>query len=159
MILSILITRDTGGIDLGLRHRIPADEYDLLNSLVRSCRNLGMLSYPKMLAQYPTETPITMIWVGVEEMKRFSLALYRVAHMCTTVDRNEIISEKLLTTADLSFSMPYSDEVWNLPKGSDVRPLVKAIAQTRQNENLDHQKWISTSFSTLHDDLVEFKWI
>ncbi|KAJ5354596.1 hypothetical protein N7541_005640 [Penicillium brevicompactum] len=159
VILSILITKETGDMDLGLRHRIPADEYDLFDALVRSCRNLGMFSYPKMLAQYPTATPITMIWVGVEEMKRFALALYKVAHISTTGDRNESACEKLLTIADLSFSMPYCDEVWNIPRGSDTRSLVRAIAETRQDENTDDKEWISTSSTTLHDDRVNFKWI
>lgn len=159
MILSVLITRDTGGVDLGLRHRIPADEYDLFDSLVRSCRNLGMLSYPAMLAQYPAGTSVTMIWVGVEEMKRFALALYKMAHICTSAEQKEGICQKLLTVADFSFSLPYSDEFWNLPKGVDARPLVKAIAQTSQEENRDHEKWINSSFATLHDDRVSFKWI
>lgn len=80
------MNRESRAVDIGLRYCIPADEYDILASLVQSCRNLGMFSYPEMLAQFQDDTPLMMIWVGVEEVKQFLLALYKVAHICTTVD-------------------------------------------------------------------------
>ncbi|CAG8388286.1 unnamed protein product [Penicillium salamii] len=159
VIFSIFTTRDSGGVDFGLRHRIPAEDYSLLNALVQSCRNLGIFSYPEMLNQYPAGTPITMIWVGVEEMKRFALALYKVTHICTTVDRQANASEKLMTVADLAFSMPYSDETWSLSKETEGQTLSKATAQASQKRDGDNEKWINSSFTTLHDPEVSFDWI
>ena len=159
IILSVFVSRDTGGVDLGLRHRIPAEQYDLLTALVQSCRNLGVFSYPEMLAQHPIGTPVTMIFLGVEEMKRFTLALYKVTHICTSVDRQESTSNKLLTVADLAFSMPYSDELWNRQEGADGQSISMATAQAGQKENRDHEKWINSSFTTLHVPQSSFKWI
>ncbi|CAG8920225.1 unnamed protein product [Penicillium salamii] len=159
VIFSIFTTRDSGGVDFGLRHRIPAEDYNLLTALVQSCRKLGIFSYPEMLTQYPAGTPITMIWVGVEEMKRFALALYKVTHICTTVDRQANASEKLMTVADLAFSMPYSDETWNLSKETEGQTLSKATAQASVKRDGDNEKWINSSFTTLHDSEVSFDWI
>jgi hypothetical protein len=158
VILSILMTRDSRAVDLGLRHCIPAEEYDLLMALVRSCQRLGIFSYPDMLAQHHPDAPLKMIWVGVEEMKRFALALYKVAHICTVMNTRETSQEKLLTLADLSFPTPDSDEMWDHP-GTDPEALPRVAAQNNRTENGDPKEWISTSYTILHDRRVNFEWI
>lgn len=55
---------------------------DILVALIKSSMKRGMVSYPKMLAQYkqlelkPETAP--HIWIGIEEAKRFALTLYHV---------------------------------------------------------------------------------
>lgn len=112
-----------------------------------------------MLAQYPNDTPLMMIWVGVEEVKRFALALYKVAYMCTAADMAESTDERLLTLADLSFGMPDSDELWNLPRGSDFQSHIRATAESSQGENRDCRNWISSSAAILHNSRVNFRWL
>lgn len=73
IILSMFIAKEKATFDLGLRYPVKAEEYDFLVALVRSCRQLGMFLYPNMLAQYDDTAPTVLVWVGVEETKRFGL--------------------------------------------------------------------------------------
>lgn len=158
IIFTIFIAKEKATFDLGLRYQIEAEEYDLLAALVQSCRKLGMFLYPNMLAQYDDTAPAVLVWVGVEETKRFGLALYKVSRMCTCPDsagsRNQ-----LLSLTDLSFGMPDSDESWNAPADVGSEGLQRVALQTNHRENGDPDWWISRSSTVLYDNLVDFDWI
>ncbi|KAL4904184.1 hypothetical protein BDW74DRAFT_155227 [Aspergillus multicolor] len=151
LIFALLVAKqgaqdDPSSINLIFRFNLPPHKYDLLTSLVATCRRLGLFHYPTMLAQHAPSAPIALVWVSVEESKRFGLALYKVCRLASPVSsysqhfdepgrRAEADAVKkgsdgtgytlrsglradLLTLADLEFCMPDSDDVWNIPPGT-----------------------------------------
>jgi len=61
---------------------------------------------------------MTCIWVGVEEIKRLGIALYRVCKLCSNNDSSDVnggghLKPEFLILADLQFPMPDSNELWN----------------------------------------------
>lgn len=61
---------------------------------------------------------MTCIWVGVEEIKRLGIALYRVCKLCSNNDSSDVnggghLKPEFLTLSDLQFPMPDSNELWN----------------------------------------------
>lgn len=159
VILALFVAQEKGTSDLSLRHHIEAEEYNFLAALVQSCRQLGIFSYANMLARYGSTAPHALVWLGMEETKRFGLALYKVCRMCACPDSANGNRGQLLSLADLTFSMPDSDEVWNAPV--DVGPeIFKEIAsRTDLRESGDPQGWISSSSAVLYDRHVDFDWI
>lgn len=158
IILAMFIAKENTAFDLGLRYQIETEEYDLLVALVQSCRRLGMFLYPNMLSQYDDTAPAALVWVGVEETKRFGLALYKVCRMCTCPDSARSRSQ-LLSLTDLSFGMPDSDESWSAPADAGTEGLQRVALQTNYRENGDPEWWISRSSTVLYDNLVDFDWI
>jgi hypothetical protein len=49
-IFALFLAGERAAIDLNLRYRIQDDEYDILVTLVKSCRLGGIFSYPNILA-------------------------------------------------------------------------------------------------------------
>ncbi|KAJ5648797.1 uncharacterized protein N7484_002520 [Penicillium longicatenatum] len=118
-----------------------------------------------MLQQHDVDAPLALMYVIVEEIKRFGLALYKVCRLstptsfdlsgeCFNGDRND-----LLTLADLSFCMPDSDELWNAPWGRGSEVLNKSDSSAVGRDNGDARNWISQSSALLHDARVSFDWI
>lgn len=91
-------------------------EYEVLVALIRSCKRRGMFHYPNMHAQYDragiSQKTAMYIWVGVEEAKRFALAVYQLWRMCKDRGLAENAGEDLLTVADLEFPMPAGEHLW-----------------------------------------------
>ncbi|KAL3449620.1 hypothetical protein BJX65DRAFT_41822 [Aspergillus insuetus] len=77
VILSIIMEADSV-VNLDLRASISATDLVLLKSLVGSCRKLGMFFSPNMLARYKEADLLSFAWVGIEELKRFSMGLYKL---------------------------------------------------------------------------------
>lgn len=98
-----------GAVNLDLNISISAADLELLKSLVGSCRKLGMFFYPNMLARYKESDLPSFVWVGIEELKRFSMALYK---LCTGV--NSLATDNsLLHAGELQFPLPSNDPLWN----------------------------------------------
>lgn len=98
-----------GAVNLDLKTSISATDLALLKSLVGSCRQLGMFFYPNMLARYKESDLPSFVWVGIEELKRFSMALYK---LCTKV--NSLATDNsLLHARELQFPLPSNDPLWN----------------------------------------------
>lgn len=159
VILALFIEQRKGTFDLALRYRIEPEEYDLLVALVRCCRRLGMFSYTNMVARYRSTAPHALIWLGMEETKRFGLALYKVCRMCSCPDSANGDRSQLLSLADLTFCMPDSDEIWNAPINVGPEVLKKVASRTSLREGWDPQGWISSSSTVLYDSHVDFDWI
>ncbi|PKY00055.1 hypothetical protein P168DRAFT_307721 [Aspergillus campestris IBT 28561] len=158
-IFALLLAGDQAAFDLNLRYCVQPDEYKLLLALVQTCRRTRIFCYPEMLAQHSATAPLAMVWVSVEEIKRFGLALYKVCRMTTCAgstdgDRSRGRDE-LLTLADLSFGMPDSDELWDVEPGSYQRTALK----TTLRDNRDSTSWVSVSADVLYDAGVDFDWI
>ncbi|KAJ5907148.1 uncharacterized protein N7473_004064 [Penicillium subrubescens] len=165
IILSLFIARENSSTDLSMRCRLPDDKYDLLAALVQSCRRWDIFYYPNMLLQHDADAPLAFVYLSVEEIKRFGLALYKVCRLstptsfdlsgdCSNGGRND-----LLTLADLSFCMPDSDELWNAPLGGESEVLNKYDSSAVGRDNGDAKNWISQASALLHDARVGFDWI
>lgn len=161
IILALFIARGNGNMDLGMRCQLPDNKYQLLVSLVRSCRRWGMFSYPNMLQQHDADIPLALVWVSIEEVKRFGLALYKVCQLATCFNVNGESGGRnvLLTLADLSFCMPDSDELWNAPSGTESEKTRVFACSAVERDNGDPKNWISQASSLLRDPQVGFDWI
>ncbi|OOF98690.1 hypothetical protein ASPCADRAFT_394095 [Aspergillus carbonarius ITEM 5010] len=162
LIFAALVAKQESTLDLNLRCQLPGPQYELLISLVATCRRRGIFSYPNMLMQYDATAPIALIWVGVEEIKRFGLALYKLCRLCgrsdLPPDRHENDRSELLTLADLDFCLPDSDAMWEGAPATMEEARSLAVGQTcRDNRNPDG--WISQSSGKLYDAGVRFDWI
>ncbi|PYI03537.1 C6 and C2H2 transcription factor [Aspergillus sclerotiicarbonarius CBS 121057] len=170
LIYALLVAKHEMSLDLNLRCQLPAPQYELLTSLVTTCRRRGMFSYPTMLAQHHADAPIALIWVGVEEVKRFGLALYKLCRLCArrddasghaSTDGDGSGVSELLTLSDLDFCLPDSDAAWEAAPASgaeagSIRSL--AMGQTCR-DNRDPDGWISQTSGRLYDAGLGFDWI
>lgn len=101
----------TGGVvNIDLKASISAADLELLKSLIGSCRRLGMLFYPNMLARYKEADLPSFVWVGIEEAKRFSLALYK---LCAKLSSPSPDDRPLLHASELQFPLPSNEPLWN----------------------------------------------
>ncbi|OJJ03316.1 hypothetical protein ASPVEDRAFT_170685 [Aspergillus versicolor CBS 583.65] len=165
LIFALLIAKQESTLDLNLRFQLPDEKYKLLTSLVETCRQVGLFNYPNMLARFHPSAPIALIWVSVEEIKRFGLALYKLCRMCTRTSladkggSSRGLRSELLTLADLDFCMPDSDEIWNAPPSSGTEWFRSTALQQSCRDNRDPDGWISQTAVKLHDEHVGLDWI
>lgn len=88
------------------------------------------------------------IWVGVEEIKRFGIALYKVCKLCSNsdssnVDGSDHFEPELLTLSELQYPMPDSNKLWNAESNM---VLSKGLAEVEPSATLDgrrEENWIS----------------
>ncbi|OGM48303.1 C6 and C2H2 transcription factor [Aspergillus bombycis] len=163
LIFALLVAKQETSLNLNMRFQLKDSTYELLTSLVETCRRLGLFYYPNMLAQHHSSAPIALIWVNVEEIKRFGLALYKICRLCTRSasterDGSDKPSE-LLTLADLDFCMPDSDEMWNAPSSTGVELIRSSALQRECRDNRDPDNWISQASGKLCDSGVGIDWI
>lgn len=114
-IIFSFIINSRGALDLDLKFSLPSSDKELLEALVQSCRKLGMLNYPKMLAQYKNSGVASFVWVSVEEVKRFNLALYKVCGKLGKDNPNGDVNlaMPLLSISELQFPMPENEPLWS----------------------------------------------
>lgn len=165
LIFALLVSKQESTLDLNFRFQLPDSRYELLTSLVQTCRRLGLFNYPNMLSRFHPSAPIALIWVSVEELKRFGLALYKLCRLCARGDSTNKSSSssglrnELLTLRDLDFCMPDSDQVWNAPPGSGSEWFRSIASQQTCRDNQDSAGWISQTSANLYDERVSFDWI
>ncbi|KAF7714155.1 Fungal Zn(2)-Cys(6) and C2H2 domain-containing protein [Penicillium ucsense] len=169
LIFSLLISQDQ--LDLQLTHALPELPSRLLVALVRSCLKRNMFFYPSMLTQFkPGVDPDVFIWLGIEEIKRFCLSLYRVCRQCRVFDPKILEDaptfsarrgprapgERLLSLTDLQFALPDSDELWDATSGLAARLAENPAAC--HNANVE-EKWISQTARLLQPRDAQVQWI
>ncbi|KAE8313490.1 hypothetical protein BDV41DRAFT_564349 [Aspergillus transmontanensis] len=143
-----LLQGDQNRLDLRLTHTLPEISSQLLVALICSCLQRNMFHYPSMFAQFhSTSVPDVFIWVGIEEVKRFALALYKVYRRC------RIDGARRLSLANLQFAKPDSDELWHA--SSDLASRIPASYGDKNKE----ENWISQTARLLQPGDVEFDWI
>jgi hypothetical protein len=122
-----------------------------------------MFYYPNMLRQHDANAPLALVWVNIEEIKRFGLALYKVCQLatCSNLNGESVNSGRndLLTLSDLSFCIPDSDELWNVPPGTESEKWRAVASSAVERDNGDPKNWISQASTLLHDAQVSFDWI
>jgi hypothetical protein len=162
LIFAVFVAKKEAAFDLGLRFQIPAQKYELLSSLVETCRRAGLFHYPNMLLRHHTSAPPVLVWVSVQEIKRFGLALYKLCRLCSrdgggTIEKGgSVLKSNLLNLTDMDFCMPDSDEIWNAPKTGFNR---LTDLQQPSRDNRDSGEWISKTSGQLYDNRVAFDWI
>ena len=79
-----------------------------------------MFYYPNMLSRYQETSLASFIWVGIEEIKRFNLALYKVCGKLSSnsmagagINDNYDAQMDLLSASELQFPLPSSSALWN----------------------------------------------
>ncbi|KAJ5672907.1 hypothetical protein N7507_002034 [Penicillium longicatenatum] len=169
LIFALFLSHST--LDLGLTHSLPINTSRLLIALVHTCLKQNMFYYPSMLAQFNPETdPEVLIWLGIEEIKRFCLSLYRVcrqshiagpdiqqdASVLNTRRGPHRLGESLLSLTDLQFALPNSDELWHATSGLAARVTENSAAY--HNENIEGN-WISQTARLLQPCDAQFLWL
>jgi hypothetical protein len=111
----------SGTLGLDLKPSLTSANTEIFNSLVVSCKRLGMLYYPNILAQYSQSDPAPYVWLGIEEVKRFNLAVYRVYQACSKIGKEDRDTHEQditatpnsgLTAKDLQFPFPRNNRLW-----------------------------------------------
>ncbi|KAJ5442721.1 hypothetical protein N7445_005728 [Penicillium cf. griseofulvum] len=169
LVFSLLLNRDQS--DLQLTQFLPDIPSQLLISLVRSCLKRHMFFYPSILAQFkPGIDPDVFVWLGIEEVKRFDLCLYRVCrhariHDTKLLEDTPNFSPRgaprspdgsLLSLTDLQFAVPDSDELWHAT--SDLAAKLAGNSAAYTNENIE-ENWISQTAQLLQPRGQQFQWI
>ncbi|KAJ6115354.1 hypothetical protein N7486_001132 [Penicillium sp. IBT 16267x] len=118
-IIFSLIIKGQGGLDFELKVSLPRADFGLLQALVRSCQRLGMFYYPNILSRYQEANLASFIWVGIEEVKRFNVALYKVCGKLSSlgvvgasIDDNDV-ENLLMSASELQFPPPSNNALWN----------------------------------------------
>lgn len=134
------------GLDFDLKVSLSAADLGLLESLVRSCRKLGMFYYPNILARYGETDPASFVWVGIEEVKRFNLALYKVCGRVSGSsmrDRSGTDNDAaLLTASELQFPLPGNPPLWNAVSKNEWTANMKEEGLVSFNDDCQ-ASWIS----------------
>lgn len=123
-----------------------------------------MFFYPSILTQFkPGVDPDVFIWLGIEEVKRFCLSLYRVCRQSRVHDPKLLEDapsfspgKSLLSLADLQFALPDKGELWHTT--SDLAARLAENPAAYSNENIE-ENWISQTALLLQPCDAKFHWI
>ncbi|KAL4977919.1 hypothetical protein BDW66DRAFT_131324 [Aspergillus desertorum] len=125
---------------LSLTFHMSARDRSILSSVVETCLKHRIFYYHRMLARYRGVEDITCIWVGVEEIKRLGLALYRVCCLCAGGSEGDICvrldgqrHNRLLCLSDLHFPPPDRNYLWEAGSNKELSRLLR-----RRNRNRNH---------------------
>ncbi|KAB8236417.1 uncharacterized protein BDW43DRAFT_266893 [Aspergillus alliaceus] len=158
-IIFAVLYKGGGALSLGLKPCITPADTDLLNRLVASCKKLGMLYYPNMLSRYGQDDLAAYVWVSIEEVKRFNLALYKVCRAFSkqenSVDNLDIAGagSRGLRARDLRFPLPRNTPLWNaVSKAEWVSAATEDVYRHSLHDTLEAE-WISKSAKVL--ELIE----
>lgn len=143
-IIFALMHAGARNVGIDLKPSLSPTNTNILNSLVASCKRLGMLYYPNILAQYSENDPGPYVWLGIEETKRFNLALYKVYRATSSIGKrvDHTQSDSRLTLQDLQFPLPTNTRLW------------KAVGKTEWDFAAD-----SGLFDSLLDSIMGDMWI
>ncbi|KAL2869618.1 Zn(II)2Cys6 transcription factor [Aspergillus lucknowensis] len=113
-VLFSLVSRNGISIGFDLKPVLHGPEREILGSLITSCRRLGMFYYPNILAQFANHRHPTYIWVGVEEIKRLNLALFKLSRsVARSSHQPEEGSTCHIAAMELQFPRPAGERLWN----------------------------------------------
>lgn len=140
-------------VGLDLRPTLPSADTDLLESLVLSCKRLGMFYYPNMLARFQEDELPSYVWVSIEEVKRFDLALYKVwKTLGNRVNRKRGatgVASQGLEAAELQFPLPKNDPLWNAITKHEWLAAITEDVEYNKLRDTREDEWISKSAEPL----------
>lgn len=139
---SVLSSRNARDFDLKIS--LPSADLNLLQALIRSCRRLGMFHYPTILSRYKETDLVTFVWVSIEEIKRFSIALYKICEKLNINDGPKGTGVLLLNASELQFPLPKNCPLWNAAGKEEWILLSKDEEVVSVNDSCQ-EAWISNS--------------
>ncbi|PYI03991.1 hypothetical protein BO78DRAFT_388941 [Aspergillus sclerotiicarbonarius CBS 121057] len=139
---------------------LPPSDRHILSVLVDTCLRNRVFYYPRMVERYQAIDSVACIWVGVEELKRLGLAMYKVSRLC---GRNLAVEEEnegpVLRLTDLQFPMADGRHLWEAQSNPELACLLQMEASHRvQSDSLDEGSWISACGGLL-DGGMESWWL
>ncbi|KAL6239529.1 Isochorismatase family-domain-containing protein [Aspergillus navahoensis] len=118
-------------------HMSPCDR-SILSALVETCLENNIFYYPRMLERYRSVEDITCIWVGVEEIKRLGLGLFRICCLWAGGNQGELLvrpgmlgPNRLLCLSDLRFPPPDRDYLWEAGSNEELSRLLRYCHRNR----------------------------
>ncbi|KAL1884664.1 hypothetical protein Plec18167_002256 [Paecilomyces lecythidis] len=112
----------------------------ILASLIETCLVQGLFFYPSILARGDPDDPIIYSWVRTEEAKRFSLTLFKVSHLFSSITGDDA----RLSVSDLRFPLPDNGFLWG-PRRS-VHDWWRRRDLRMKNPAETEHRWISQIF-------------
>ncbi|KAJ5116825.1 hypothetical protein N7456_001173 [Penicillium angulare] len=147
LIFSLIQNSNIRSLGLGLS--LSSYDYQILSALVQVCLRNKVFHYPDMLERYEGITPMACIWVGMEEMSRLGLALYKVSALCKR-ENSSSNGIRLLQLSDLQFPVPDSRHLWEAESNQELARLLRLDGVSGRFNNIyTPQNWISTSAKAL----------
>ncbi|KAL4879223.1 hypothetical protein BJY04DRAFT_194064 [Aspergillus karnatakaensis] len=137
VILSVIMKAGSV-IEVNLKASIAASDLELLKSLIGSCRRLGMFSYPNMLNRHEQTEMLSFIWVSIEEVKRFGMALYK---LCAKVSSSDTNGGPFLHARELQFPPPFNNPLWNAVERDDWEANATGVTISLHDDL--REQWIS----------------
>lgn len=117
-----------------------------------------MFYYPNILARFSQNEPAAYVWVSIEEIKRFNLALFKVCRAFSGSGRqggcieNFSMEETVswsLSARELQFPLPRNTPLWNALNPEEwVAAATEDVYRHRLDDTLE-QDWISRSADVL----------
>lgn len=113
-----------------------------------------MFYYPNVLARYEQNDLASYVWICIEEVKRFNLALYRVCRASSSSDIHDKSGRQYsvtgeasceLTADELQFPMPKNDPLWNAVRKEEWEPSVNDDFRPARLYDSMEEEWISKS--------------
>ena len=142
------LIQDGNARSLGLNLSLSPSDYQILSALVRVCRRTNVFYYPSMLERYQAVASMACIWIGVEEMCRLGLAMYKISSLCRSGD-SEDTEGRLLQLSDLHFPVPDSRQLWDAKSDLEFSQLLQIDARREKLDVRDLGNWISVSGKVL----------
>lgn len=146
---------------LDLTIQLPVSDRRILTALVQTCLRHNVFFYPAMVGRYQDIDDVTCIWVGVEEIKRLGLALYKVCNRCRggLQGESEESNSRLLCLSDLRFPAPDSNHLWEAKSNMELSNLLAQTSRDMNPEGGHEIKLISESGGWLDNVDPGFNWI
>lgn len=107
-----------------------------------------MFYYPNILARYRETDLASFVWVGIEEIKRFNLALYKACGKLRNPGTRDGSKDdvgavtSLLAASELQFPPPTNHPLWNAVGKDEWMAHTKDERLLSLHDN-DHTNWIS----------------
>ncbi|KAL4735755.1 hypothetical protein BDV11DRAFT_208211 [Aspergillus similis] len=147
LIFSLVLSgTNHASFELSLTFWMSPSDRSILSSVVETCLENNIFHYPRMLQRYTGVEDITCIWVGVEEIKRLGLALYRVCCMCAGGAGQEVSGHpdgdhgRLLRLRHLDFPSPDEEYLWEAGSNEELLSLLRRRNGTREQQQTDGER-------------------
>lgn len=97
---------------------------------------------------------LTCMWVGVEEIKRFGLALYKVSRLCGrgSLGEPDEPDSVVLRLSDLQFPMPDDKNLWGASSNPELAQRLLIYSRRDRSDDPSVTNWVSQSGMLLETD-------
>ncbi|KAJ5688432.1 hypothetical protein N7536_011051 [Penicillium majusculum] len=142
------------GLELNLGLVLSVSDRQIFSALVATCLRNNIFYYPNMLTRYRNVESLTCMWVGVEEIKRFGLALYKVSRLCGrgSLGEPDEPDSVVLRLSDLQFPMPDDKNLWDASSNPELARRLLIYSRRDRSDDPSVTNWVSQSGMLLETD-------